>query len=278
MRIDLHTHTRASDGALTPAELLDRARTQGVTHLSITDHDTLDAYKQLPERPEGLSLISGIEWSTTWRRRGIHVLGLNIDRQHAPLTALVAEQSRARQSRAELIARRLIKQGLEIDFERVSELAGGSQIGRPHFASHLLETGQVEDFQEAFKRYLGRGKPGDVKAGWASLEVVIETTRAAGGQAVLAHPDSYGFTATKLRELLKDFRHLGGAAMEVISGRQTDQVTDHLARLSRRFGLQASVGSDFHRPGEYHCDLGGCAPLPYRCQPVWTGWQLEQTG
>ena len=104
------------------------------------------------------------------------------------------------------------------------------------------------------------------------METVIEATRAAGGRAVLAHPDSYGFTATKLRELLKDFRHLGGAGMEVISGRQTDQVTDHLARLSRRFGLQASVGSDFHAPGEHHCDLGRMDNLPHRCQPVWADW------
>ena len=165
MRIDLHTHTRASDGALTPAELLDRARDNDVTHLSITDHDTLDAYKEVPEHPEGLTLFPGIEWSTTWRRRGIHVLGLNIDRKHQGLQTLVTEQSRARQRRAELIAQRLEKAGLAMDLERVTEIADGSQIGRPHFARYLVETGQVDDFQDAFKRHLGRGKAGDVKAG-----------------------------------------------------------------------------------------------------------------
>lgn len=272
MRIDLHTHTRASDGALHPAELLDRAAANGASHLAITDHDTLQGYADLDLVPDGLTLISGIEWSTTWRKRGIHVLGLNIDRGHPGLLRLVEQQSLARQDRAELIAQRLENQGLEIDLARVTAIADGGQIGRPHFARYLVETDQVRDPADAFKRYLGRGKAGDVKAGWAGLETIIETTRAAGGQAVLAHPDSYGFTATKLRELLADFRHLGGAGMEVISGRQTDQVTDYLARLSRRFGLLASVGSDFHTPSEYGADVGFDAELPYRCQPVWEGW------
>ena len=270
MHYDLHTHTTASDGTLAPAELLARAVAHGVTHLAITDHDTVAAYNRLPARPD-LALVPGIELSTRWRRIGVHVLGLGIALDEPTLAAGIAAQQSARQRRAGRIAARLVRAGLP-DLLAAAEALGGGSVGRPHFAAALVEQGHVTDVRAAFRRYLGAGKPGDVRSEWASLDEVIGWIAAAGGIAVLAHPAQYRLTRTKLRELVADFRAAGGRGLEVVSGRQHPELTARLAELADEAGLLASAGSDFHRPDRPWAELGGCPPLPARCRPVWSAW------
>lgn len=275
MLADLHTHTTASDGTLAPVELVARAAANGVTHLSITDHDTVAAYAELGGDIEALplTLVPGIELSSQWRGMGIHVVGLNIDLHSADLQDVIAEQRDVRETRAVRIAARLEKTGIDNPLSAVSHLAGDGTIGRPHFARHLVDIGKVRDIKEAFRKYLGTGKPGDVRNLWPELAEVVGWIRAARGTAVLAHPAHYRMTATRLRALLADFRDAGGEAMEVISGRQDRDVTQRLAGYCRDFSLHASTGSDFHRPGLSWAELGAATPLPESCPPVWELWR-----
>lgn len=270
MLYDLHCHSTASDGKLTPLELVDRAKGKGVDCLAITDHDTAASYQQMPAQIDGLKLITGIELSTQWRGTGVHIVGLNFDLHSSAISEAISYQQRARKQRAELIAERLAKAGIEETLPGAIAIAGTSVVGRPHFARHLVERGIVKDSGQAFKRYLGSGKLGDVKQTWASLPQVVQWINAAGGIAVLAHPAKYKMTYTKLGLLCDEFVAAGGRGLEVCSGLQPPQTTRDLARLCREKKLLASCGSDFHQPGQHWAELGCCTPLPEHLDPVWS--------
>jgi predicted metal-dependent phosphoesterase TrpH len=228
MTIDLHSHTTASDGALEPRELIERAVTQGVKTLSITDHDSIAAYQQLqPQADLPLQLIPGIELSTVWQGISIHVLALNIRLDSVAILTAVSEQGHARAERAELIGARLAKLGIKDAYDGARKLAGKGWIGRPHFARYLVDSGVVPDENRAFRKYLGNGKPGDVKQLWPPLEKIIEWTRDSNGTAVLAHPSRYGLTRSKLNRMLDGFVAAGGQGIEVVSGRQRDEEIGH---------------------------------------------------
>jgi predicted metal-dependent phosphoesterase TrpH len=273
MLADLHTHTRASDGQLGPAELVRAAATAGIDLLAITDHDTIAGIAELDALTESAcTVIPGIELSTHWRKIGIHVVGLNIDLQNSTLLAGIAQQQSARILRSERIAERLEKLGFADVLDGATSLAGDSLIGRPHFARHLVNTGQVKSMHDAFRKFLGPGKPGDIRDVWASMEDVIEWIHQAGGWAILAHPAKYRLTNLKMEELVKEFRAGGGDAIEVVSGKQAPFLTNRLGKLAGRAGLKASAGSDFHQPGQIWAALGEVAPLPPGCRPIWESW------
>lgn len=277
MRVDLHTHSQASDGSLSAVEVYRRALRQGVELLAITDHDTLTGYRQLRDCFEaGPAVVAGLELSCVWRGVGVHILGLGVSPEHAAMRFAEAHQLDARARRAEMIAARLAKAGLGDTLAAVRELAAPGQVGRPHFARHLVEQGLVADFNEAFDRYLGSGKTGDVKALWPCLPQVVGWIRSAGGVPVLAHPLKYRLTHTRLRLLLSEFQAAGGLAVEVISGRQTADQTLHMSRLCNERGLWASLGSDFHQPDLPWRELGCSGELPVGLKPVWELWQPQR--
>lgn len=276
MNIDLHCHSHFSDGQLAPDELLQRAYSNGVRCLSITDHDTLGAYQSGPLFvPSDMTLIPGIEMSAEWAGRNIHIVGLDVNPDDIALLSAVDSQQQVRIERAEQIARRLQKLGAGDLGPRARELANGASIGRPHFAHALVEAGVVRNVKEAFRKYLGTGKPGDVRNLWPSLATATNWINAAGGIAVLAHPGKYKLTRTKLNLLLDEFTAAGGRAMEVISGSQTDDETRKLAGIAAERQLLASCGSDFHRPDMQWSDLGRFPPLPASCEPVWAQWNIN---
>jgi predicted metal-dependent phosphoesterase TrpH len=266
---DLHSHTKFSDGSLTPEELLERAIEKQVGTLSITDHDTVDAYNHIPNLSGQIDLVPGIEFSTQWQNTGIHILGLNIDPHSGAMEAGVRFQTDARMQRARLIGENLKKKGIDDAFAGAAKLANGSYIGRPHFAQHVINIGKARDMQAAFKQYLGDGKAGDVRQHWADLAQIIEWIRDANGIAVLAHPLKYKLTRTKLKRFLADFIELGGEGMEVISGQQTVQQTSGMAQVCVELNLLASCGSDFHIPGKRWAELGAFSSLSPRLTPVW---------
>lgn len=276
MRVDLHCHTTASDGGLGPVDLCRRAVAQGVELLAITDHDTVRGYREaaawLATAELPLRLIPAAEYSCVWRNYGIHVVGLGIDVDHPATIEAGRFFDDARRERAVLIAAKLAKLGIQGSLEGATALAGDSQIGRPYFARYLVEQGHVRSEDEAFERYLGAGKAGDVRVLWPELAEVVQWITAAGGVAVLAHPAKYRVTATRLRSLAADFAACGGAALEVVVGRQPLDTTAFMAQLCRDNGLAASVGSDFHRPGNSWCELGKIDDLPKSCEPVWARW------
>ncbi|MAO13002.1 MULTISPECIES: PHP domain-containing protein [Marinobacter] len=269
--IDLHCHSTASDGALTPEDLVARAAEQGVSHLALTDHDTIAGLAQARARGQelGLSLISGVELSCVWRSHTIHVVGLDFDEADSAFLEALAQQNENRWQRARLIADRLARLKVDGLLEKATALAGGDVPGRPHFAQVLVNAEVVPKTAHAFKRYLGSGKPGDVKACWPELSEVVQWITDAGGIAVLAHPRKYRLTATRLRELTADFRRAGGRAIEVSVSGQSSGDLGFVAELARREQLLASQGSDFHFPGAPWCELGRIMKMPEGLEPVW---------
>ena len=269
--IDLHCHTSASDGQLAPAQLVDRAMEKGVTHLAITDHDTISGLSEARDVAEqlGLTLIPGTELSCQWKSHTIHVVGLDFDVDDPAFGQSLVEQNDNRWRRARMIHDRLSGLGVGDLLERATAKAGGNVPGRPHFASALRDAGKVKDHDQAFKRHLGAGKRGDVKACWPELDTVVQWILEAGGIAVLAHPRKYRMTATKLRSLITDFRRAGGRALEVSTSGQSSGDLGFLSELCRRERMLASQGSDFHFPGASWCELGRIAKMPEGLDPVW---------
>lgn len=272
---DLHCHSSASDGALDPDALLLHAAESGVDALAITDHDTLAAFDRIVTPYTVPRLIPGIELSTTWRNIGVHIVGLNIDPASKALRRGVRLQQQSRDERARIIARRLRSKGLPDMLDAVLHIANGEPASRPHFAEYLVSSGIAKDTKAAFRKYLGAGKPGDVRHCWASLPEVVNWIVQSGGSAVLAHPAKYRLTKTKLRALSADFRRAGGTAIEVVCGQQSRNTTTHLAQLSRDLDLAASCGSDFHSGDNCWSRPGGFPPLPDDVRPVWTTWQTH---
>lgn len=278
LRYDLHSHSTVSDGTFTPTELVRHAAALGVDVLALTDHDVtaglLEAGQVAAET--GVSLVPGVEISVTWAHQLLHIVGLGIDPLNDSLQRGLAGLRDFRSWRAEEIGRRLEKRGIAAAYEGARALAQGLSIGRPHFARFLVAEGKAKDQQQAFDRYLKRGKPGYVPGEWASLAEAIEWIRAAGGQAVIAHPARYALSASRFRVLLSEFKEAGGVAIEVISGSHPHGATSGLANYAQRFELLASVGSDYHGPGQSYNELGQLPALPTGCVPVWESWNLPQ--
>ena len=276
-RLDLHVHSTCSDGALSVPDLLERALAADIQTLALTDHDTIKgletAREWLSSNSEArLQLISGTELSCVWQGVTIHVVGLNFDVQNAVLGAYLQGLDHARSERAELIASRLEKQGFKGALAGAQAIAGEAQLGRPHFARWLVEAGHCDSMNAAFKRWLGRGKLGDVKVFWPSLEEAVGVVVQAGGVAVLAHPQHYGMTRAKLKRLVFAFAQAGGRALELPLGKDHADVALYVRRLLDECELSVSLGSDFHADSEWGPRLGVDVALARNLNPVWAGW------
>ena len=268
MIVDLHCHSTASDGALSPQALIEMAQAAGVSCFAVTDHDTDAAYDQFDAVPESMTLINGIELSSQWAGVNIHVVGLGFDRNQVSWRQRLRDMDQRRRQRAEEIARRLDKAGLRGCMSGAQAIAGDRPVGRPDFARFLVDSGQLPSVKRAFDRYLGRGKPGDVKANWPELAEVCQWITEAGGVAVLAHPQHYGFTRSKLVRLLDAFSEAGGQAMEVYNHGLDPSKISSFQKLANQHKLAASLGSDFHNPS-YWPKIGCDSRAIGDCQPVW---------
>ena len=270
--VDLHSHSTRSDGLLTPAELVARARERGVRALALTDHDEVSGLHEARTRAAqvGITFIDGVEISVTWGGQTLHVVGLHIDPENAELTAGLEQIRSGRGQRAARIASELEQAGIDDSLAGARSYAANPDlVSRTHFARFLVERGHARDVQTVFRKYLATGKPGYVPHQWASLEQAVHWIKASGGIAVLAHPGRYKLDDRQRDALLANFAELGGAAVEVVTGSHTADQFVTWAHHARRFGLFASAGSDFHGPGESRCDLGELPELPAGCTPVW---------
>ena len=272
MKVDLHCHSYYSDGDCSPAELIDMAIQNEVTHLAITDHDNVDVYQHLPSIPAGLSIIPGIECSVTWQRQEFHIVGLNIDLDSKDLKRYLHAQLQRRYERALKISAELKKLGIENSFEKVAEVAGHAVISRTHFAKYLIQEDIVRDHQTAFRKYLGSRAPAYIPSLWASLEETVAVIKSAGGQAVLAHPMHYSLSTAQTKALFKCFKEAGGVAAEVVSGATPIKDTLRWVQMSSSFRLKMSSGSDFHRPSSHRVGIGQQANLPAHASPLWMDW------
>lgn len=276
LHYDLHCHSTASDGTVSPGDLVRHAASQGVDVLALTDHDVTTGLVEAEQAAGevGVILVPGVEISVTWGHQLLHIIGLGIDLQDGSLQHGLAGLRDFRLWRAEEIGRRLEKAGIEGAYAGARALAKGPSIGRTHFARFLVSQGKAKDFQDAFERYLKRGKPGYVPGQWASLSEAVDWICGADGQAVIAHPSRYALSAARFRSLVFEFKEAGGVAMEVISGSHLHGATPALASYARQFELLASMGSDYHGPGQSYNELGRLPDLPAGCVPVWTEWKL----
>ena len=268
--IDLHLHSRASDGTLSSTELVSLAAARGVSLMALTDHDCLDGVAEAAAActAAGIRFLPGVEVSVSWDHKTLHIVGVGVDPQHAGLKAGLARLQAVRDARALEIGRRLEKHGVTGAHAGALALAGDARLTRTHFARFLHQAGPVKDEARAYKQYLGRGKPGHVSVEWASLEECIGWIHSAGGQAILAHPLRYGFTRAWLVKVLTAFKQAGGDAMEVVSGRSNPDDVAVSVHLAKRFELAGSVGSDFHAPSPY-LQPGVETSLPVDIEPVW---------
>ncbi len=269
-KIDLHCHSTASDGALSPAALIKRAHEKGITHLALTDHDCILGLDEAKKAAEGvLTFINGVELSSLWRDNQIHVTGLYIDRNSPTLLSYLEKVRSLRVERAMEIGRKLEKQGFLHAYEECCAMSKeGASITRGNYARYIVAKGRAQSADEAFNIYLKKGRSCYVKTNWPDLCEVVRVILDASGIPVLAHPKRYDFTNTKLRELLADFKNCGGMGMEVSSCQMKPSDRDYLARLCLEYGFLASVGSDFHHEGQY-LELGYNLVVDESLPKVW---------
>lgn len=272
---DLHCHSRASDGTLAPAELVCRARANGVELFALTDHDELGGLAEAgaAAADAGLAFLPGVEVSVSWADATIHVVGLGIDPQDATLSAGLAALRAGRSGRAREMGEQLARAGIVGAYEGALALAGNpALLSRTHFARYLVEQGVCADVHDVFGRFLVEGKPGFVPHRWARLSEAVGWIRGAGGTAVIAHPGRYALDDLRRWALFSEFREAGGEAIEVVTGSHTRDEYAIYARHARDFGFQASRGADFHDPEESRMDLGRLPLLPDSVEPVWGRW------
>lgn len=274
-RYDLHSHTKASDGELSPEALIERAIEMGVNILAITDHDTceglIQARRYLIDNERPLELINGVEISTLWENIEIHIVGLNFSTAHPAIVQLLQEQSERRLARGIEMGHRLQKAGIDKAWENAQQISGGGQVTRAHFAQYIVKIGKEKTINNVFKRYLSKGKTGYVPAKWCTIQDSIDAIHAAGGIAVLAHPSKYQLSNKWLKRLIAYFKQCGGDAMEISHCQQPANEKQYLAELAKNADLRTSVGSDFHRPCSW-IELGRNLWLPNDDDAVWRLW------
>ena len=274
--VDLHSHSRASDGLLSPAEVARRAVDNDVDMLALTDHDETQGLAQARGVADasGMRFINGVEISIEWSGLQVHIVGLDFDADDATLNAGLEGIRSGRVERARRMAADLERVDIPGCFEGAMRYAENPNlIGRSHFARYMVERGVCRDTQSVFESYLVPGKPGYVTHRWVTLADAVSWIRGAGGLAVIAHPGRYKFSRVEMRHLFDEFKGLGGQAIEVVSGSQSQDHLIQMSRLAREYGFLASCGSDFHGPEESHVDIGGNASLPGDLTPVWTAFR-----
>ena len=264
LKVDLHCHSTASDGLLSPEAVSRRAAENGVELFSLSDHDDLSG---LPAAAtvageHGMRFVTGVEISIEWGGAQVHILGYNFDADNAALNAGLQAIRDGRITRARRMSDDLEKRlGLSGCFDGAMRYAENPNlISRAHFARYLVEQGLCKEVRNVFESYLVPGKPGYVDHRWATLQESIDWIVGAGGIASVAHPGRYKFSRKEMRQFFDEFKQSGGRAIEVVSG-------SHSA--DNEYGFLASCGSDFHGEGESYIDIGGTAPLSAGLTPIW---------
>ncbi len=267
--VDLHLHTTASDGVMTPSELVNYAKKKGLLAIAITDHDTIEGLEEgLAEGEKvGLEVIPGLEISAEHSPGSMHLLGFFIDIYHPLLRERLQYLQKARAERNPKIAKKLNSLGIDITLDEVLRASGGGQIGRPHFAQVLLEKGYVQSFQEAFDRFLKKGAPAYVEKMRFSAEESIHFINEANGIAVLAHPNTLQLNGySELEDLVVQLMGKGLRGIEVYYPEHSAAEVSQYKTLAERYGLLITGGTDYHGIEKNGLDIGvgrGEMKLPY---------------
>ena len=253
--IDLHSHSSASDGSDAPARIPELAAAAGCSAVALTDHDTLEGIAEATFRAAelGIELVPGCELSCEVRDGTMHLLVYFVDPGEGPLQDRLAHLQAVREERNKRMVDRLRQLGMDVTYDELLAEAGGRGVGRPHAAAVLMRKGFVSSVQEAFDRYLAKGRPGYVEKERLSPAEGVRLARASGGKPVLAHPFSLRRTADALAPVVEELRSFGLAGLECLYSRYSPDEREALSRMAQRNGLVATGGSDHH--GTYKPDL-----------------------
>lgn len=261
-QVDLHSHTTASDGLFSPAAVVERAKEKGLRAVAICDHDTVTGIKEAQAIGEklGVEVVPGVEISSLWKNREIHMLGYFINVDSEQLQERLKAQRNVRQVRNQMMITRLNELGIPITLHEVTAKSrnkqGGLNVGRPHIAEVLIEKGIVKDMNEAFDRYLGKDGQAYVTPERITPHEAIDLIHQSGGVAVLAHPGLYQFD-----ELIPELVARGLDGLEYNHPDHDEESKARYRAMADQWGLIYTAGSDFHgeRYGSmYHADLGTC--------------------
>jgi len=249
--VDLHTHSRASDGSYTPSQLVEICAKKGLSVLALTDHDTIDGNDEGKKAAEtaGIGFIPGIELEISMPESvsgEFHLLGLGITNPSKAFTDAVAWLSRVREERNREILKTMNNLNLKASYDELLELAGGTTIGRPHFASLLVKHKIVRNLEQAFKKYLGRGKPLYVPKTGLNFDLAVSVIHESGGLAILAHPMSLYVAWGKLPDLIKNLKDRNLDGLEAWHPAAKQGECKRLEELGKSLNLYITAGSDFH--------------------------------
>lgn len=256
--IDLHVHSNYSDGTMTPAQLVELALQKGLKAFALTDHDTTDGIPEALSAAQGTDLlvIPGIELSTAYQDRDIHILGLNIDIDNSYFQERLTYFQEERNRRNRKMIQKLQEHGLAITEEEMLASFSDSVWTRAHFARFLMDSKQVHSMEEAFHRYLGDHAPCFVKREKITPHQAVDLIHLGHGKAVLAHPLLYHLKTSELDELVRSLAHVGLDGIEAIYSTHS-QADESLSRhLARKYNLLITGGSDFHGSNKPSIDLG----------------------
>ncbi len=267
--VDLHLHTTASDGVLSPSEVVRYAQAKGLQAIAITDHDTIEGCEEglLEGERVGLEVIPGIEISAEYSPGSMHILGFFLDIHHPLLNERLEYLQKARAERNPKMVAKLNQLGIEITYEEVMKASGGGQVGRPHFANVLLEKKIVRNFQEAFDRFLKKGAPAYVDKFRFTSKEALHFIREARGVAVLAHPNTLGVNRySELEKLILQLVDEGLQGIEVYYPEHSSAEVAQYKTLADRYNLLSTGGTDYHGIEKNELDIGigrGEMKLPY---------------
>jgi len=256
MPVDLHVHTTASDGVLSPSDVVTAAVAAGLTALAITDHDTVAGVEEALMAAAGTSLtvVPGVELSAdVTATSDVHILGLGIEHRDKRLRETLAVLRTQRETRARSMVDLLVAAGHAIDFASVARIAGSGSVGRVHIARALIEAGSVPDIDSAFKTLIGAAGPFYVAKDTLGAAEAVAAIHGAGGVAVLAHPGVSGEAA------LVPLIDAGLDGIEAFHAEHDIAQQQHFVSLARRHGLLVTGGSDFHGPSVRSAPIGGGA-------------------
>lgn len=256
--IDLHVHSTSSDGTFTPSELVSYGIKKGLKAFALTDHDTTDGIREAQEAACGtrLTVIPGIELSTAWQNKDIHILGLNIEPENVRFQNRLRDFQQERDKRNMKIIRKMQEQGLQISYREMMNNFPDSIWTRAHFARFLTDTGQVHTIAEAFSRFLGDHAPCFVPREKVTPFQAIGLIHEGGGKAVLAHPLLYHMTPEQLEELTALLVKNGLDGIEAIYSSNRGMDETNMRRLARKYNLFITGGSDFHGSNKPSIDMG----------------------
>ena len=246
--IDLHTHTKNSDGNLTSRELVFYAAEKGIRVLAITDHDTTDGFSegQKAAKKVGIVFVPGVELNISWPTGEFHLLGLGLKETSSELNAIIQNLKQDRKNRNSKIIEMLQQDGFPISEKELREMFPDSNLGRPHIASFLVSKKICKNTQQAFDKYLGKQRPYYVNREGADLDLAIQAIKTSGGVPVLAHPLSLYISYGKIEPVLINLKERGIQGLEAFhpGARKTDAL--RLEELARKIGFFVTGGSDFH--------------------------------